>query len=242
MEVWRGVWNSWQGWLLTMLLVILSPAVDHFILRALRRRPSIEPATKIKLFVFVIVSQWTLAALAWLTVYRLGGNLAALGEQWGEPKTTFSVLAVIAVIVLLLGIFNRGRVSKMPPQRLRPLLERLKLVLPTSAAERPVYVVLAVTAGICEEILFRGWLVSFLAVGLGSVGAGVVLSSLLFGAAHFYQGWKAVPGTAVLGLLFAGLFVMTGSLLPGQMLHAWIDVKNGLSLGKVAEKLASEPT
>lgn len=238
--VWHALWTSWDAWVLTLLLVIVSPALDYFIFRALKARPAPpSPHTKIKLFLYIILSQWILTGLTVVIMYHHGANLSDIGQQLGRAPWTVGVTLIVVLSLFLLTRRNRTQLSKTNPDRLKRLLQNVGYILPTSPAERPVFVVLAVTAGICEEILFRGWLVSFL-TGFGHLWLAVILSSILFGAAHLYQGVKAVPSTALLGLVFALLFVATGSLLPGQALHTFIDVNNGLSLGKMAAGLQAE--
>ena len=99
--------------------------------------------------------------------------------------------------------------------------------------------VMALTAGICEELLYRGWLVNFIAVLTHSAWAGVAIGGVLFGLAHAYQGPKGIMATGVLGLVFGAIFVLSGSLFPGQILHAAIDAVNGL-VGAYALKRLQE--
>jgi membrane protease YdiL (CAAX protease family) len=51
----------------------------------------------------------------------------------------------------------------------------------------------------------------------------VLLSSLLFGLAHIYQGWKGAVSASILGVVFAGLYLITGSLLLPMVIHAALD-------------------
>ena len=74
------------------------------------------------------------------------------------------------------------------------------------------------------------------AATLGSVWLGLLISSIIFGFAHTYQGRNGILGTGVLGAIFGLLFIFSGSLIPGQALHAAMDLNNGLALGKVAER------
>ncbi len=221
---------------------MVSPAIDYFMFRSLKARlVPLSPRSKIKLFLYLILSQWILTALAVVILYRHGASLSAAGQQFGRAPWTVGVTFAVVISVFLLTRWHGNQLSKTDPDRLKSLLKNVQFVLPTSPAERPVFVVVAITAGICEELLFRGWLVNFFAAGFGHLWLAVILSSILFGTAHLYQGPRAVPSTAFLGLVFALLFVATGSLLPGQGLHTFIDLNNGLSLGKMAARLEAEP-
>ena len=54
----------------------------------------------------------------------------------------------------------------------------------------------------------------------------VAVSSLLFGAAHMYQGLVGVMATTVLGAVFSVMYLSTGSLLLPMLLHALINVSS----------------
>jgi membrane protease YdiL (CAAX protease family) len=85
---------------------------------------------------------------------------------------------------------------------------------------------LAVTAGICEELLFRGYLVWFLTPWLGLWGA-AGLSVVSFGVAHGYQGPTFAVRAFLAGAVMGGLALLTGSVLPGMVLHAVVDLAGG---------------
>ena len=92
----------------------------------------------------------------------------------------------------------------------------------------------SMSAGICEELLFRGF---FLAVFAGPLGVWVslVLGSFLFGLCHLYQGWANVLRTGVIGLVLGIIYVLTESLWVVIALHALMDIFGGV-LGYVVHK------
>lgn len=98
-------------------------------------------------------------------------------------------------------------------------------LLPRTAAERRWAVAVSLTAGICEEVLYRGLLV-VLAVdlGLGVVPAAIVAVAV-FGMAHVYQGLAGAVGALVLGAVLAALYVSTGSLLLPIVVHVLVDLR-----------------
>jgi hypothetical protein len=84
----------------------------------------------------------------------------------------------------------------------------------------------AISAGICEEIVFRGWLLSTLHSALRLDGTALVLvAAALFGLAHSYQGITGMILTAFAGAVFCALYVATGSLLVPIALHILIDLR-----------------
>jgi membrane protease YdiL (CAAX protease family) len=84
----------------------------------------------------------------------------------------------------------------------------------------------AISAGVCEEVVFRGWLLCTLHNILGLKGTTLVLvAAACFGLAHFYQGATGVIATAIVGVLFTFLYVQSGSLLLPILLHILIDLR-----------------
>jgi membrane protease YdiL (CAAX protease family) len=86
--------------------------------------------------------------------------------------------------------------------------------------------VLAVTAGVCEEVVFRGYLLWGLDRILPLPGA-VVLQALVFGVAHSYQGGKGIVKTGIVGLIMGTIAAATGSLLAPIVIHAAVDLSGG---------------
>lgn len=94
-------------------------------------------------------------------------------------------------------------------------------VLPRTKKEKWSFSFVAFSAGTCEEILYRG----FMAFLLQAVFPGiplyliVLIPSVLFGIGHFYQGVQGVMLTGVAGAILMCVFLVSGSLIPGMVLH-----------------------
>jgi membrane protease YdiL (CAAX protease family) len=91
------------------------------------------------------------------------------------------------------------------------------------------FILVSASAGICEELLYRGWMVNFLWAETGSVWAAGAISSIVFGIGHAYQGIKAILRTIFVGIQLVVLFVLVKSLIPGQVLHAGVDILTGVA-------------
>src|SRR5580692_9838351 len=95
-------------------------------------------------------------------------------------------------------------------------------------------IVVALTADVCEEFLFRGFVTwYFLEFWPGSrIGLilAVIISAILFGFAHIYFGVRQVWASAVVGAFFATVVLAAGSLLPAMIMHAAMDL-NSFDLG-----------
>lgn len=175
------------------------------------------------------------AARGWFTV-------AMVAAAWYFLRRDFAVLGLdvpvglwgrIGLAIVAAGlIFNFIAVANIrrfiSPARYPKLIEQMRRmkILPRSTREMLVFLLVAITAGVWEELLYRGFLIWFLAP-YGGLVAAALLSSLIFGLGHAYQGWRGVANTFLLGLVFAGFYLATKSLWWVMAAHAAVDVYGG---------------
>jgi len=110
-----------------------------------------------------------------------------------------------------------------------PLLVQL---LPRTGREKVLFVFLSLAAGVGEEIAYRGYLIPALTLLLGWNWGAALLSSAVFGLLHAYQGWLGILRTAVLGLILAASFIVSGVIWPAILAHAILDMFAGLVFGE----------
>jgi CAAX protease family protein len=84
----------------------------------------------------------------------------------------------------------------------------------------------ALTAGITEEVMFRGFVFWYFGTWAGPVIA-TLASSILFGFGHLYLGLAQAPKTAIGGLVACLVVLASGSLWPAIVMHAAVDLENG---------------
>ena len=96
-----------------------------------------------------------------------------------------------------------------------------------SALEAVLWIMVSISAGICEEIVFRGYFQHQFAAYTRSILAAVVLQGLVFGLGHSYQGAKQAILICVLGMLYGAYAAWRKNLRSNMMVHAWTDVWNG---------------
>jgi len=102
-------------------------------------------------------------------------------------------------------------------------------VRPHGIVEVVLWVLLSLSAGICEEFVFRGYLMRQFAAWFGSWPLALLLSSVLFGIGHAYQGLGPVLTIVVHGISFGLVALLTRRLVPGMAAHALEDIVGGLS-------------
>jgi membrane protease YdiL (CAAX protease family) len=186
------------------------------------------PNIRVRAYLRAILTQWVLAILAIIMWTRLGRPAADLGfELVGGWRLAVGVLALIAAVVLFEMQRRRVTGSEEGQQQLRKQIGEAGDLLPADVKELFLFSHLSVTAGVCEEILYRGFLIWYLTGFVGLVPA-VILSSVFFGFAHLYQGKKGVAQTAAVGLVFAVLYVVTGALWAPMLLHTLVDINSGV--------------
>jgi uncharacterized protein len=106
-------------------------------------------------------------------------------------------------------------------------MKPLRFILPATGEERWWWVAICATAGIGEEILYRGFLIQYFRrtpLHLKLIPA-LMLACAVFGFAHIHQGLKGIVGTGILGILFGAVFVITGNLLVSVILHFLVDLR-----------------
>jgi membrane protease YdiL (CAAX protease family) len=219
----------WDVCIILFVLAVIVPWRGSIRLQQLLSKPRLEPRQRISLYLSTIIFQWIAASVAAWRSWAHGYSAAELGLGAGRGELIVLLATIIGTVVLAtLHWLNFRRMSRLLDRipRVRAMAER---ILPQSPSELVPFVALALTAGICEEFLYRGFaMAAFVRAGF-PIWASVVVSSILFGAAHLYQGRGGAIGTGILGLLFGAFRSLTGSLVPVSMWHAAIDVVAGIA-------------
>lgn len=99
-------------------------------------------------------------------------------------------------------------------------------IIPVIPKEKKWWNGVSFTAGVTEEIIYRGFILFAFTYLFPSMSIWLVLiiSSVLFGLAHTYQGFMAgVVRTSVIGFLFACFYLTVGSIIPLILIHILID-------------------
>jgi membrane protease YdiL (CAAX protease family) len=99
-------------------------------------------------------------------------------------------------------------------------------LFPRTRAERWGFRIVSVSAGVCEELFYRGFVMWYAASLAGPLVA-LVVSSALFGFDHLYLGRVHVIRTTLGGLAFGLVVLLSGSLWPAMIIHATADLVSG---------------
>jgi len=210
----------------TLFLLLIFCVVALIGYYSLRRRGSAHQPNHLFFYLTTIAWEWLLVGYIYWGLRRRGKSMRNIaGKRWKSVSDFFIDIAIafgfwIAAIVVL-SLVARAVGANGMSQAARSLA-------PQGPLESLLWVALAVTAGICEETIFRGYLQRQFVAWTRSVPVGVLLSAALFGVGHIYQGAKATIVIGVYGLLFGILAEARQNLRPGIITHAWHDAITGL--------------
>lgn len=186
-----------------------------------------EPGARLREYRQTMVAEWVLAAAALGLWFWADRGLAVLGL--GLPTDWRHAVAAIAGILVAAGLALQTRAIAGSADARRSVAGQLGefgIFLPHSRHELRWFVALSLTAGVCEELLYRGYLIWYLEQFAGPIVA-VVVSSVVFGLAHAGYGTKTGVKAGLLGLVFAGLYLFSGALWVPMLVHVAIDVGAG---------------
>jgi membrane protease YdiL (CAAX protease family) len=204
-------------------MVFVQPFVGRRRYRRLLERVRPDPSARLEHYRRGIVIEWAGAALVGLLALMAHSRLESLWPAGTDPDVGRQVPGLVVAIVVITAIYRFG--GGVTRRALAVQLRPVAALLPRTPVERRVFAVLAVTAGICEELLYRGFGLAALRWAAPDLGtpALVAVTGAAFGVAHLYQGAMGVLVTGVLGAYFAWIVIATGTLAPVMVLHALLD-------------------
>ena len=224
----REIPMLWMDAVFLSLLTIAYPIWAARQFPGLLRRIALEgtPA-RIAGYRETMLALWGFTVVGLALWFATGRGAEALGLGVPGGWGFFTALGLTAIAVVLGTLQQRGiRTDPSARDQVRTSLGDTGLFMPRDAREARWFNAVSLTAGITEEILFRGFLIAFLTPFVGTIG-GVILSAVLFGLAHGYAGRDLAIRAGGLGLVFALLYVWTGSLWVPMLLHTFVDINSG---------------
>ena len=168
----------------------------------------------------IAILHWSSVALAVVFLKRSGRRLAEIGLDLSRLRTTMMVGIPVMVGVALI-VFHEASgatpgASSEPPA----------VVSPATIGERVFWIFMSLTAGFCEELIYRGFGIRVLQGRNIRTWLAVGLATLAFVLMHGVNVLRTSPFLTIFiaGLLFSLLFLWRRSLVPGVCLHALFDV------------------
>jgi membrane protease YdiL (CAAX protease family) len=185
------------------------------------------------LYLITIGWEWLMTGTIFIAIRRHGRTIRELiGGRWKSVEDFLLDIAIAAMFwivsaAVLVGVAYAMGMNR--PENLERARNATGFLMPQSNLELALWPVLTLTAGFCEEVIFRGYLLKQFAALTRSAWLGMALSSIVFGLSHGYQGPKLMFVITVYGMMFAILAHLRRSTRPGMMAHAWQDTLAGLA-------------
>jgi membrane protease YdiL (CAAX protease family) len=210
---------AWHTIVFVAIFVGLS-VLGGFFQHAVKQHPqaAVPSGNAVQRYLSVLVFEWLLVLYVRMGVHKRGVRLRDLvGGRWATPKEVMKDIALGAGLwAVWIGLQN--------PHLLGSGKNAAQGLLPHGILESLAWIPLALSAGFCEELAFRGYLQKQFQAITGSAGWAVPIQAIVFGVGHLYEGVEPVGRIILFGVLFGLLAVWRRSLRPGMIAHAWSDI------------------
>jgi uncharacterized protein len=210
---------AWHTIVFISIFVGLSVA-GGFFQHAAKQQPqaAVPSGNAVSGYISIVVFEWLLVLYVRMGVHKRGVRLRDLvGGRWATPKDVMKDIALGAGLwAVWIGLMN--------PHILGEGTNAAQGLLPQGILESLAWIPLALSAGFCEELAFRGYFQRQFQAITGSAGWAVLIQAIVFGVGHLYEGVGPVGRITLFGVLFGLLALWRKSLRPGMIAHAWSDI------------------
>jgi membrane protease YdiL (CAAX protease family) len=182
---------------------------------------------RITVYLTAISSEWLMVTIAISGIRARGLQVRRfIAPNWDGLAllNDFGIALGFQIVAGIIAVFAlRTLLSTLAP--INPILRQYA---PRGHLETVLFLMLALTAGFCEEFLFRGYLqLQFTALSQNPI-VGTAMQVFLFGAMHAYQGVRRMAIVTCYGALLTLLALWRRSLRPGMIAHFMQDAFAGL--------------
>ena len=190
----------------------------------------VPSSARLREFRITIIKLWLLAAIAAFIWLHAGRRWEAIGMRpvmgwrlWGSAVLALALIALNAYQIVTITKSEKARRAARNSESIKSMEE----ILPRNDNELRWFLLMSMTAGFCEELIFRGYLIHVLAPLVTWWGA-AALALIPFGILHGYQGKSGIIKTTIVGAFLTLVVAATHSLIPAMVLHALIDIGGGM--------------
>lgn len=186
----------------TVLLILFIAFYSAFQFRHQGSLVMAHFSSRLWIYLSMVAFEFILLGYVWFFGLRRAGVKIAeiIGGKWNrwtDPLRDLGIALAFWVVVISVLLIVRLALGANPVAA-----RALKILMPLTLAETIAWVALSAVAGVCEEIIFRGYLQRQFLGWTGSAAAAIALQAIVFGSAHAYQGMIGVVTITVYGALF----------------------------------------
>lgn len=227
----------WLDHPFVLLFAVVFPVIGYFSYRKNYQLLASGDLPRQRHYTHTIIIQWFLAFMGIVLWQVQDRDWALLGFSLRIDGLFLLGIALVVVgawffVAQLQGVRRSDRTLL---NALQKEFDSLKPLLPHTKKELRTFYGLSITAGIVEELLWRGYLIWYLS-NYFPTWVAAVISAILFGIGHAYQGIANVPKLCLVGLVFSALYLLSGSLWLPMLLHAAMDIVQGRTAYEFLEK------
>jgi uncharacterized protein len=173
------------------------------------------------LYLRIILLEFVALGIVVAGVKLRGASMqAVLGKRWQSAGQVFldlglgiCLLFLSTMLVSIIGGHGGGGSAN----------RLIGYLLPQGSLEMALWIIVSISAGICEEAVYRGYLQPQLGALTNNVWVGMVLSAAAFGGVHIYQGVQRASVIAMSAVLFGWFAHWRKTVRPGMFAHAFQD-------------------
>ncbi|HXJ45985.1 MAG TPA: type II CAAX endopeptidase family protein [Candidatus Dormibacteraeota bacterium] len=207
-------------WHTVFVLLVLGLYAYWATIRAARAQAGLGPSRP-TMYLRTIFFELLFLGIVVAGVKLRGGSLqSVLGQRWKSVGQVFAdlglgigLLILSTLLVSILGGHQNAGAAN----------QSVQFLLPLTSLETGLWMLLSITAGICEEAIYRGYLQRQLGALTRNAWVGIAISAAAFGGAHLYQGVRRATVIAVSGVLFGWFAEWRKTVRPGMFAHALQD-------------------
>ncbi|MGE0880142.1 MAG: CPBP family intramembrane glutamic endopeptidase [Acidimicrobiia bacterium] len=216
--------------LLALYLVVAAPLLGRRraarLKTALAARP-VDPNARLAFYWRTIARQW--ATLPAVALIGLLGDRDRHDILLQAPTRISGIHGILLVLIIVTTALLAHLIRRDPDNRAaaRDIMGGAALLFPQTARERKVFLAVSATAGICEEVLYRGFFLAYLGWLFPAWSTSQILlaGAIAFGLAHLYQGPKGMAFTGIFGWVIGKAAIDAASLVVPIVLHALVDAR-----------------
>lgn len=221
-----------MDYLLALLLIIVLPirSLRHSLRPSTSSRTLIQKYLKTTLYISVLLS---LLAYIWISrslpLADLGLDIPlSSGGQVG--MMILAVLIIVGIVSHLIWLRKVKNGTNSQPQKKQDMSDSL----PESRTELAAFLLVTVLIGSGWELLYRGFLLWFLAPETGIIAA-VCIAALAYGIGHGFKTRGQFIGSIISAFLFTIAFALSGSLWWLMIIHTALPVLAGIAYYRSAQ-------
>ena len=219
----------------TVVLILFVFATSFFQSRRMGHIENYHVTNRLALYSFSICFELSLLAYVWFLGIRATGTKfkEVIGGRWASARDVWRDIGIAClfwIVVVIFLVLSAHILGKNPDMN-----RVFQIIMPRGLLELGVWVLLSISAGFCEEFVFRGYLQKQFFALTGSDAAAIAVQAIVFGAAHQYQGNKGMITITIYGALFGVLATMRKSLRPGMIQHVMQDSSAGILLSLLSK-------